>query len=119
MGADYSEFVRPCCHVWVLLLGSSRHQDLVEGMDHATSNHPIRSRPRLHLLCIVQLLRQQVFPKLAPLRLVRRRGLCCLHGLWNSEFLSRPFHLLLPGNVQERQDRLQEQKSWMSGTSER
>jgi GNS1/SUR4 family len=62
MGSHHPELVRSCGHVLVLLPGCSWHQDLVERMDHTPSDHPVRPRPRLRLLRVLQLLQQHLFP---------------------------------------------------------
>jgi len=42
MGANYAQLDGPCCYVLVLLPERARYSHLVEGMDHSSSDYPIR-----------------------------------------------------------------------------
>lgn len=46
LGANYSQLARARRHVLVLLPERTRHPGLVERMDHASPNCPVRDRPR-------------------------------------------------------------------------
>lgn len=120
LGSDHIELDGSRPDVLVLLPECAWNQDLVEGVDHPSSDPPIRHRYwyaqlfthssidfqlmrrcRLHLLRIIHILHLHLLPMDAQRRQLCRRRICCFCWHHRDHILPRPLHLLLYRDLQK------------------